>query len=480
MNRLFVVGDSTLAKFNDETYLFPRFGYATKLDKYFDLEIINLALSGRSSLSFLKEKNYEYLCNNLSDGDYLLIGFGHNDEKSDDASRFTSAKLDINNEKSFIYTINHYYVELARKKKATPIIATPISRITRGLYEGFIIHDTENGNYKDVLIKYGNEYNVEVINLTDVTKKLYEDIGFDNAKYHHAITKANGILNNEYLISDNAVDKTHLSEYGALVVSYLFINELSNHSALKKHLKKEIYHPSKKDIIINPKFKYIKYFSPNLKTYKNVVKYNNDLLYYTSFGKVSSYEGMTIINNDKLVLTDLKENGRIVFSSTAGVFLFKQIKKEDNFICKAKLRVLGDIPLTESAFGLMLRDDCYIDYDKDKVITSNEILCGLHMNNSSLHLGYVRYETTSIERLDVLPNQKYVSNDVIECEISRLGQRINTKLVYKDKIMEKEYLDFDLFIVDNEYSYIGIFNAKNEKVIVEEFDLKITNKAMEA
>ena len=60
MNNFYLIGDSTVAKFNDVTYYYSRFGYGTKLDNYFkDLNIINLALSGRSSKSFLKEENYK-------------------------------------------------------------------------------------------------------------------------------------------------------------------------------------------------------------------------------------------------------------------------------------------------------------------------------------------------------------------------------------------------------------------------------------
>ena len=76
--KLYLVGDSTVASFNDYTYFYPRFGYGTKLQDYFNnVEVINLALSGRSSKSYLKEKNYLKLKELLKDGDYLLIGFWH-------------------------------------------------------------------------------------------------------------------------------------------------------------------------------------------------------------------------------------------------------------------------------------------------------------------------------------------------------------------------------------------------------------------
>ena len=56
MSTLWVVGDSTLSPFNDKFY-YPRYGYGTMLNQYLDntIEVKNLALSGRSSKSFLSE-----------------------------------------------------------------------------------------------------------------------------------------------------------------------------------------------------------------------------------------------------------------------------------------------------------------------------------------------------------------------------------------------------------------------------------------
>ena len=96
--KLFVVGDSTLAKFND-SYYYPRYGYATMLGDFFDIEIINYALSGRSSKSYILDPEYKKVYDEIKPGDLLLIGFGHNDEKDDDYIRFTSAKLPLDDPK---------------------------------------------------------------------------------------------------------------------------------------------------------------------------------------------------------------------------------------------------------------------------------------------------------------------------------------------------------------------------------------------
>nr|MCR4822583.1 hypothetical protein [Treponema sp.] len=95
---VWVVGDSTVCDYTkedgtltDATYFYPRYGYGTQLSNYLSSKITvkNLALSGRSSKSFLSEDNYTTLKDGIKSGDFLIVGFGHNDEKSDDAERFT-------------------------------------------------------------------------------------------------------------------------------------------------------------------------------------------------------------------------------------------------------------------------------------------------------------------------------------------------------------------------------------------------------
>ena len=56
MSTLWVIGDSTVSSFEDK-YYYPRYGYGTMLDKYLNdnVKVVNIALSGRSSKSYLSE-----------------------------------------------------------------------------------------------------------------------------------------------------------------------------------------------------------------------------------------------------------------------------------------------------------------------------------------------------------------------------------------------------------------------------------------
>ncbi len=85
---VYLVGDSTVCEYSSTyTATYNRYGWGMKLaDEYNNVNVTNLALSGRSSRSFLSETNYTTLCNSIGKGDYLFIQFGHNDEKTDEST----------------------------------------------------------------------------------------------------------------------------------------------------------------------------------------------------------------------------------------------------------------------------------------------------------------------------------------------------------------------------------------------------------
>ena len=96
MSTLWVIGDSTVSSFEDK-YYYPRYGYGTMLDKYLNdnVKVVNIALSGRSSKSYLSEPEYNTLINGMKQGDYLLIGFGHNDEKTEKERYWNITKKEV-------------------------------------------------------------------------------------------------------------------------------------------------------------------------------------------------------------------------------------------------------------------------------------------------------------------------------------------------------------------------------------------------
>ena len=66
---IFIIGDSTAANKDISG------------GKQDNIVVDNRALNGRSSLSFINEGHWDKLLQSLKPGDYVIIQFGHNDEK---------------------------------------------------------------------------------------------------------------------------------------------------------------------------------------------------------------------------------------------------------------------------------------------------------------------------------------------------------------------------------------------------------------
>lgn len=121
---IWVVGDSTLSPFDDQSY-FPREGYGEELDQYLNADVYNLAVSGASSRDFITMENYQILfygndiipaMGSLNEREqFLLIGFGHNDEKTGD-ERHTNANGDYMTEGSFAASLYERYIKPARQE----------------------------------------------------------------------------------------------------------------------------------------------------------------------------------------------------------------------------------------------------------------------------------------------------------------------------------------------------------------------------
>ena len=483
--KLYVVGDSTLAKFND-AYYYPRYGYATMLDKYFnsDIEIINNALSGRSSKSYILDPEYKATFDNIKKGDYLLIGFGHNDEKDDDFLRFSDARLPLDDEKSFKYSIYNNYIKKAIEKGAFPIVSTPVCRLDKkNEYLGNTIHDTKNGNYYNALIELGKELNIPIIDLTNPTKDLYKSLGYNKAIYHHAMTSGMK-KNNEVIADPSSVDKTHLNCYGAKYVAYFFVKGLLNTNCdLKNYLIKDIKEPTDADLYMNPNYIFLEYHKPDLKSYKpdsNFSVTTKDL-YGTAIGAFENPKDLYAYEeNGKYIVGTKTLNGRTNATNDSECFIFKEVASNKNFKISAKGKIINYLNTKQSAFGLKVRDDIYINYDYKRVSASNYVAAGLITADASTNIIYSRSSTTELNKEPNVINEFYKAGEVASFSIERLGQRITVNVNFRGKEYIKHYFDFDLTKIDNNYMYVGVYASKGVLVEFSDINFEITGEAKEA
>ena len=222
--KIFIVGDSTACEYgSDDNYAVPRAGWGMYLGDFVrNAEVVDLAKSGRSSKSLTVEEEYQTLLNEIGEGDYLIIQFGHNDAKKsneeDLKNRYTDPEGDKDTEGSFKNSLYTNYIKVAQDKGATPILLTPIAR--RSFDDEGNVKDT-HGLYDDAIRALGQELNIPVVDVTRITTDLYQELGFEGTAAFHAIYK-------DVTKGDKGHDNTHLNHYGAKIVAYGIASSLKN------------------------------------------------------------------------------------------------------------------------------------------------------------------------------------------------------------------------------------------------------------
>ena len=490
---LYVVGDSTLASFSD-SYFYPRYGYATQLDHYLydSVNVVNLALSGRSSKSFILEANYKTLKSSIKTGDYLLIGFGHNDEKNSDAERFTDASKDISDETSFKYYLYNYYVKLALDAGATPILCTPIVRANNSdNYTGDSGHVTSTGDYRKAIEELSEAYSVMLVDLTTITSDVYTEIGYNEAIYFHAITVGKYDTDGKTIIPElSTVDKTHLNIYGARFIAHKLCEVLKNSTCeLGKYVHSLNYEPTKANTLVpNPNYKVVDYSAPNLSAYSAPSHFATitDGWYGTAFGDTGgspASEGNGYVAKEEVEgkftvgQTAGSNKGKIAASSDGFAFLFRQVESNKNFKVTVEVKVIKTASVSQASFGLMLRDDVYLNVQNTSIL-SNYVAAGFLCGSSSMNVLFNRENKALVKENNTA--SLYQIDDTAVLSIERVGQVVKTTVIYKDKTYSRTYTDYDFQAIDNGYMYIGMFANRGTVIECTNVQFEITGESQGA
>ncbi|KAF2511410.1 rhamnogalacturonan acetylesterase [Flavobacterium zhairuonense] len=210
---VYCIGDSTMANKKDPEKN-PEHGWAQVLQPFFkeNIAVVNKAVNGRSTKSFINEKRWDSIYNKLKKGDYVFIEFGHNDEKIEDSTRYTNPHT------AYRYNLIRFVNE-SRKKGAIPILLTSIAR--RNFNEKGVLVPT-HGDYPLETRLVAQEYNVPFIDLEYYTEQLEQSYGPEKSKQLHLHFKAGEI---PYYKEDKK-DDTHLSLLGAKTVAQIVVNQI--------------------------------------------------------------------------------------------------------------------------------------------------------------------------------------------------------------------------------------------------------------
>ncbi|GAC14465.1 rhamnogalacturonan acetylesterase [Aliiglaciecola lipolytica] len=214
---LHLVGDSTMS--NKPNSAFPERGWGQLLPQFFNrkLSIKNHAANGRSTRRFIDEGRWSVVLSELHIDDYVLIQFGHNDQKVEDPKRYASVEEDY---PAFL----HRYIQDVKSKGAIPLIASSICRR----------HFNENGELERKLIDYAQaakkvalEEDIVFFDLNQISCQFLAKIGEQQSQQYFIQVPAG--LYTRY--PDGKIDNTHLNVIGASKIAQLFVLELKS----KKH-----------------------------------------------------------------------------------------------------------------------------------------------------------------------------------------------------------------------------------------------------
>ena len=179
---VYVVGDSTVQTYKDNVY--PQTGWGQVLGYFFDaskVKVLNYAIGGRSSRTFIEEGRLDEVKGKLQKGDYLFVQFGHNDRDYSKAARYV--------EPSQFSGYIQKYVDAGKATGANVVLVSPMN-----LNGSRNVFSTGSNNYDargmmqtvaknnkipfvDLNMKSYNTYNTTYKSMPDyVTRYLYKKL----------------------------------------------------------------------------------------------------------------------------------------------------------------------------------------------------------------------------------------------------------------------------------------------------------------
>lgn len=194
----------------------PVYGWGELFADYFNNSFVlnNTALSSRSTKSFTKESNYKTIINGMKPGDYLLISFGHNDERPA-LELYTDPSGDSEVTGSFKWYLKTQYINPAIRAGVMPVLISPVVR--RYFLNGELVtqlhtpYATAMEELKDEYAKQG--ITIYYIDLHHKMMDLYRELGEEGTLALHAM-------------SSGIPDNTHFSKEGAKTACLYIIDEM--------------------------------------------------------------------------------------------------------------------------------------------------------------------------------------------------------------------------------------------------------------
>jgi pectinesterase len=233
---VYVAGDSTAATWPLDTA--PKAGWGQALSPFLDhrVRVDNEALSGASSRSFVEVGLLDKILATIGPGDYLLISFGHNDEKTDDrhTDPFTTYQQYLS-----------MYIDGARRHAAHPVLVTPVERRR---FDAAGHATASHGLYPQAMRELGTTARVPVVDLTALSMALWDRLGVDGTR-DYFLWLAPGQRPN---YPDGVQDNTHFQARGAVELARIVVRALVEQCVLPHRDAVRLDSPVPEDALVWP------------------------------------------------------------------------------------------------------------------------------------------------------------------------------------------------------------------------------------
>lgn len=210
--RIFIASDSTASNYPADRYPQLGWGMMLKCGLAPGVEVVNRAIGGRSTRTFISEGRWDTLIQDAVPGDMVLIQFGHNDATGSRPERYAPAQS--------VYRDNLLrMIWEAKGKGLIPVLVTPPVR--RSFVDGHIKADF--AEYSRVMRELVVITNAPLIDLEARSAAFFDQIGAEASKryfLHYSVADKVAAYPN------GITDDTHFSELGARAVANLVAQEL--------------------------------------------------------------------------------------------------------------------------------------------------------------------------------------------------------------------------------------------------------------
>ena len=211
--QVLLAGDSTMAAKQADKR--PETGWGEMLQPWFeegDVRVVNHAMNGRSTRTFISEGRWQALLEQLRPGDYVFIQFGHNDQSVHKVERYTPPDQYRANLERFVADV--------RVLQGQPVLFTPVAR--RRFDEQGRFYDS-HGEYPDLVRQVAEETKTPLIDMERSSREVLVGLGEEPSKALYLWLQPGQSANYPEGLEDN----THFSPEGARTMAALVALDLS-------------------------------------------------------------------------------------------------------------------------------------------------------------------------------------------------------------------------------------------------------------